>query len=219
MNNKLAFYHLKNKPVLCASPNFSLLLLFLTGLLPGCQSPCLKDDPNVFVTACGTGFYSQCLPDNTVHIGISNSSFHFLSTMLVLFSVQVPCTANTLTIALVRCWKSCHRLASFIPLFVCCVRVCVCSSYACWCLQVELIAADNYSTLCYFTHPFLLSHCSPCRLKNAVVYNNGGSDEELSIWREGARIDWERLLLHRAREMVKGTARLPFICHAIFSRR
>ena len=39
----------------------------------------LKDYHNVFVTACGTGFYSQCLPRNTVNLAFCGTSVHWLS--------------------------------------------------------------------------------------------------------------------------------------------
>jgi len=29
--------------------------------------------------ACGTNFYSQCVPSNTVHLGFSSTSMHWLS--------------------------------------------------------------------------------------------------------------------------------------------
>ena len=166
-------------------------------------------------------FYSQCLPDNTVHIGIANSSFHFLSTMLVLFSRQGPCTANTLTIALVRCWKSGHWLTSFIPFSVC-VCVCVCSAYACcWCLQLELIAADKYSTLYYFTRtPFSFVPATvPVDWRMPSVTSMEAVRRSCPSGVKGPVSTGKGLLLHRAREMVKGTARLPFKCHAILSRR
>ncbi|XP_028515288.1 caffeine synthase 1 [Exaiptasia diaphana] len=36
------------------------------------------DFQNVFVMACGTNFYSQCVPSNTVHLVFSASSAHWL---------------------------------------------------------------------------------------------------------------------------------------------
>ena len=108
--------------------------------------------------------------------------------------------------SLIHCWKSGDWLASFFP-FSCVLA----ASLAGFCklYQQQQPWTKKTNILSVFTHSFLLFHCSPCRLKNAVICHNGGSEEELSIWREVARTDWERLLLHRAREMVKGTARFP----------
>ena len=33
---------------------------------------------NIFVTACGTSFYDQCLPDETVNLGLCFTSAHWL---------------------------------------------------------------------------------------------------------------------------------------------
>ena len=43
----------------------------------------LKVDPNVFVTACGTSFYSQCVPSNTLHLSTCFFSLNTLSKTLV----------------------------------------------------------------------------------------------------------------------------------------
>ena len=45
--------------------------------MPGPKSYFL-DFPNVFVTACGTNFYSQCLPPQTVNLAFSATAMHWL---------------------------------------------------------------------------------------------------------------------------------------------
>ena len=50
----------------------------MVGLIKGPKSY-LADFRNVFVTECGTNFYSQCLPPNSVNLGFSASAFHWLS--------------------------------------------------------------------------------------------------------------------------------------------
>lgn len=45
--------------------------------MPGPKSYFL-DFPNVFVTACGTSFYSQCLPPQSVNLGFSATAMHWL---------------------------------------------------------------------------------------------------------------------------------------------
>jgi len=56
------------------------LICFTSGLIPGKRSY-LDDFQNVFPLACGTNFYSQCVPSNTVHLnfGFSSTSMHWLS--------------------------------------------------------------------------------------------------------------------------------------------
>ena len=48
------------------------------GLMHGPPSY-LKEFDNVYVSAVGTSFYSQCVPSNSVHLGFSASAFHWLS--------------------------------------------------------------------------------------------------------------------------------------------
>ena len=55
-----------------------VVVVFSSGFIPGPRSY-LTDFQNVFVMACGTNFYSQCVPSNTVHLGFSASSAHWLS--------------------------------------------------------------------------------------------------------------------------------------------
>lgn len=58
--------------------DFKSLFLRLQGLIPGPKSY-LIDFPNVFVSACGTNFFSQCLPPQSVNLGFSATAFHCLS--------------------------------------------------------------------------------------------------------------------------------------------
>jgi len=51
---------------------------FSTGLIPGPKSYFL-DFKNVFVTACGTNFFDECLPPQSVNLGFSATAFHWLS--------------------------------------------------------------------------------------------------------------------------------------------
>ena len=57
-----------------------ILLLFcmILGLIPGSKG-LLEAFQNLFVTACGTSFYSQCLPPNYVDLGFSSTAMHWLS--------------------------------------------------------------------------------------------------------------------------------------------
>ncbi|XP_031575071.1 probable S-adenosylmethionine-dependent methyltransferase At5g38100, partial [Actinia tenebrosa] len=57
--------------------DFKSLFMLLQGLIPGPPSFHV-DFPNVFVTASGTSFYSQCVPNNSVTIGFSGTAFHWL---------------------------------------------------------------------------------------------------------------------------------------------
>lgn len=57
--------------------DFKSLFLRLQGLIPGPKSYFL-DFRNVFVTTCGTNFYSQCLPPQTVNLGFSATAMHWL---------------------------------------------------------------------------------------------------------------------------------------------
>jgi len=57
--------------------DFKSLFLRLQGLIPGPKSYFL-DFPNVFVTTCGTSFYSQCLPPQSVNLGFSATAMHWL---------------------------------------------------------------------------------------------------------------------------------------------
>ncbi|XP_012562661.1 uncharacterized protein LOC100209108 isoform X1 [Hydra vulgaris] len=62
--------------------DFLSLFLALDGLIPGCQSYA-KDFSNVFYSATGCSFYSQCFPPQSVHFGFSSTSMHWLQ--------QKPC--------------------------------------------------------------------------------------------------------------------------------
>ncbi len=59
---------------LCSNKLYSLS----PGLMHGPPSY-LKEFDNVYVSAVGTSFYSQCVPSNSVHLGFSASAFHWLS--------------------------------------------------------------------------------------------------------------------------------------------
>ena len=48
-----------------------------SGVIPAPRSY-LKDFHNVFVMACGTNFYQQCVPGNTVHLGLAATCAHWL---------------------------------------------------------------------------------------------------------------------------------------------
>ena len=48
-----------------------------TGLIPGPKSYFL-DFPNVFVSTCGTSFYSQCLPPQSINLVFSSTAMHWL---------------------------------------------------------------------------------------------------------------------------------------------
>ena len=54
-----------------------LLYFSFTGLIPGPKSY-LADFPNVFVTTCGTSFYSQCLPPQSINLLFSSTAMHWL---------------------------------------------------------------------------------------------------------------------------------------------
>ena len=54
------------------------LCLVVSGLIPGSKG-LLETFENLFVTACGTSFYSQCLPPNYVDLGFSSTAMHWLS--------------------------------------------------------------------------------------------------------------------------------------------
>ena len=46
--------------------------------MPGPKSY-LLNFPDVFVTTCGTNFYSQCFPPQTVNLAFSATAFHWFS--------------------------------------------------------------------------------------------------------------------------------------------
>ena len=50
---------------------------YSAGLIPGPKSYFL-DFHNVYVTASGTSFYTQCLPPGSVHLGFSATAMHWL---------------------------------------------------------------------------------------------------------------------------------------------
>ncbi|XP_028515294.1 probable caffeine synthase 2 isoform X2 [Exaiptasia diaphana] len=57
--------------------DYKSVFMRMQGFIPGPRSY-LMDFQNVFVMACGTNFYSQCLPRNSVHFGFSATSVHWL---------------------------------------------------------------------------------------------------------------------------------------------
>ena len=60
------------------------LLLFpcydviISGLIPGPPSY-LKTHKDVFFSAVGTGFFDQCCPSGSLHLGFSSTAMHWLS--------------------------------------------------------------------------------------------------------------------------------------------
>ena len=52
-------------------------LVFFLGLIPGPKSYFL-DFANLFVTTCGTSFFSQCLPPQSVNLLFSSTAMHWL---------------------------------------------------------------------------------------------------------------------------------------------
>lgn len=61
-----------------ASNDFRSLFKRIHGLLPGPPS-FLLNNTGVYASCIGTGFFSQCLPCNSVHIGFSFTAMHWLS--------------------------------------------------------------------------------------------------------------------------------------------
>ncbi|XP_078379565.1 uncharacterized protein LOC144662597 isoform X2 [Oculina patagonica] len=57
--------------------DFKSLFLRLQGFMPGTKRY-LADFPNVFVTACGTNFYDQCLPPQSVNLAFTATAMHWL---------------------------------------------------------------------------------------------------------------------------------------------
>ncbi|KAJ7378001.1 hypothetical protein OS493_025317 [Desmophyllum pertusum] len=57
--------------------DFKSLYLRLQGLIPGPNSYFL-DFANAFVSTCGTHFYSQCIPPESVNLGFSSTAMHWL---------------------------------------------------------------------------------------------------------------------------------------------
>ncbi len=57
---------------------FVLKWVVSPGLMHGPLSY-LKEFDNVYVSAVGTSFYSQCVPSGSVHLGFSAAAFHWLS--------------------------------------------------------------------------------------------------------------------------------------------
>ncbi len=60
---------------------FSMLYSFPLppGLKHHKQPSYLNEFDNVYVSAVGMSFYSQCVPSNSVHLGFSAAAFHWLS--------------------------------------------------------------------------------------------------------------------------------------------
>jgi len=58
--------------------DFKSLFLRVNGLIPESKS-LLETFQNIYVTACGTDFYSQCLPPNYIDLGFSATAMHCLS--------------------------------------------------------------------------------------------------------------------------------------------
>jgi len=58
--------------------DFKSIFLRVNGLIPGSKG-LLETFQNIYVTACGTGFYSQCLPPNYIDLGFSATAMHWLS--------------------------------------------------------------------------------------------------------------------------------------------
>lgn len=52
--------------------------MLIIGLIPETKG-LLESFPNLFVMACGTGFYSQCLPPSSVNLGFAATCMHWLS--------------------------------------------------------------------------------------------------------------------------------------------
>ncbi|MDP6768442.1 MAG: hypothetical protein QF414_07080 [Arenicellales bacterium] len=59
--------------------DYSTLFRNLTGVDDDSDDNYLKDFGNVFVNACGIGFHSQLMPDQTLDIGFSATAMHYVS--------------------------------------------------------------------------------------------------------------------------------------------
>ena len=57
--------------------NVTFFFTFTVGIIPGPESYFLEFS-NIFVTCCGTNFYSQCLPPQTVNLAFSAIAMHWL---------------------------------------------------------------------------------------------------------------------------------------------
>ncbi|XP_065058832.1 uncharacterized protein LOC135686513 isoform X2 [Rhopilema esculentum] len=58
--------------------DFKSLFLRVNGLIPGSDA-LFEKFSNIYITACGTSFYKQCLPPLCVDLGFSATSMHWLS--------------------------------------------------------------------------------------------------------------------------------------------
>lgn len=60
--------------------DFKSLFFYTQGISP-LPIPCksLKEYSGVFVTASGTGFFNQCVPNETAHLGVCFTAMHWLS--------------------------------------------------------------------------------------------------------------------------------------------
>ncbi|KAF5840791.1 S-adenosyl-L-methionine-dependent methyltransferase [Dunaliella salina] len=68
--------------------DFKSLFFFVQGLKAiENVEPYLKRHSGVFVTASGTGFYEQCFPSNSIHLGMSFTAMHWLR--------RKPCNITT----------------------------------------------------------------------------------------------------------------------------
>ena len=59
--------------------DYSTLFRNLTGVDDDSEDNYLKDFGSVFVNACGIGFHSQLMPDQTLDIGFSATAMHYVS--------------------------------------------------------------------------------------------------------------------------------------------
>lgn len=59
--------------------DYSTLFRNVTGVNDDSGDNYLKDFSNIFVNACGTGFHSQLMPDQTLDIGFSATAMHYVS--------------------------------------------------------------------------------------------------------------------------------------------
>ncbi|CAG9460401.1 unnamed protein product [Pedinophyceae sp. YPF-701] len=69
--------------------DFKSLFAFTEGIMPPREGvdTFKKHHDKVFVTASGTGFFEQCFPSNSVHLGVSFTAMHWLS--------EKPCDLST----------------------------------------------------------------------------------------------------------------------------
>ena len=181
---KKQFFFSCNQFLFCIIDGVSLCYI---GEIPNLPTY-LRDYQDVFVTACGTSFYSQCLPRKSVHLAFSATAIHWRSTVSVTLSLQILITLPNFCVSIASHGSN--------------IRISLANSF---CLY---LTAYFFNLVCVHKQvPLSVNHriiYYRDSLTDAIVHLISSNKQEVQVFAKQFKKDWETFLLMRAKELVPG---------------